>query len=438
MQKIAKITIEQMSLDQLKAHPENPRKHPGQNSPEWEGLKKSLEHDYFDPIVWNRRNGLLVSGHLRTKVLIDAGYTEADVSVVDYDDDTHLARMLAANKLQGSNDEDALAKILFDINDILDIELAGFTDSEAEAVFHKARISREVKEDGFDAEEALNEIDEPVTKLGDLYILGRHRLICGDATDPGAYNQLLDGRIAQLVFTDPPYNVDYRSPGGLTYSSDKFVRGGAIFNDNLTDEQYLEFCTKILKNLNSFSTDDASIYWWLAIKHWHINRAAWEAAGWHLSQTLIWLKNSMILSRGQDYHRLYEPCMFGWKKGKAHYRNTRIADMKDVFSLDYDDFKRQFEELFDVWLETRDNTQEYVHPTQKPVRLAERALKKNTRVGDVVIDVFGGSGSTLICCEQMDRVCCSMELDPRYCDVIIRRWEEFTGRKAERHETTRL
>lgn len=136
----------------------------------------------------------------------------------------------------------------------------------------------------------------------------------------------------------------------------------------------------------------------------------------------------MIFSHGQDYHRIYEPCMFGWKEGKKHYSNFKINNMTEVFSLDQDDFSS----LLDVWYQQRDNTSEYVHPTQKPIRLSERALKKNSKVGDIVLDLFGGSGSTLMGCEQIGRQARLMEMDPKYVDAIIMRWEKYTGEKAQK------
>lgn len=147
-----------------------------------------------------------------------------------------------------------------------------------------------------------------------------------------------------------------------------------------------------------------------------------------MSQIIIWLKNSPVFSRGQDYHRCYEPCMLGWKKGQAHYTNKKINNLRDVFGLEFQDF----EELLDVWYQHRDATQNYLHPTQKPVRLAERALKKNSQREDIVLDVFGGSGSTLMACEQMERAAYLMELDPKYCDVIVKRWEKYTDKTAEK------
>lgn len=242
------------------------------------------------------------------------------------------------------------------------------------------------------------------------------------------------GGRAQLVFTDPPYNVNYKPPKAGSghylhrYGHRRGYGDGKIFNDNLSDENILILYRAVLSNLYKFSKDNASIYWWYGSKNQHINRQAFIDNKWHVAQILIWLKNGTVFSLGQDYHRCYEPCMFGWKKGKPHYSNKKFRTLRDVFNLD----KLEFEEMFDVWYERRDATINYEHPTQKPVRLAERALKKNTTAGDIVVDLFGGSGSTLIACEQAERRCMIMELDPKYCDVISNRWEKFTSKKAVR------
>lgn len=290
-------------------------------------------------------------------------------------------------------------------------------------------ILKDLQEDNFDAEAEYNKIKEPETKRGEVYELGEHRLLCGDATKEEDFKTLMAGKLADLIFTDPPYNVDYKSPGGLDYASTKFGgTGGKIFNDDKTDEECLEFYSDTLKNLHKFSKDSVTIYWWFANRNNAINRQAFEIGSWHMSQIIIWLKNSMVFSRGQDYHRCYEPCMVGWKKKKTHYKNKAISNLKDVFSLD----KENLAELADVWYEHRDLTTAYVHPTQKPIRLAQRALRKNSQLGDVVVDAFGGSGSTLIGCEQMKRIAYLMEMDPKYCDVICKRYEQFSGKKVKK------
>lgn len=264
----------------------------------------------------------------------------------------------------------------------------------------------------------------PRTVEGDVYEFGEHRLICGDCTNKDVIRRLMKDQRAQLVFTDPPYNVNYRSSGGATYSSEKFGGDGSeIFNDDIPDEECVALYSAALENLHEATLDDAAIYWWFASRNHHLNRQAFLNAGWHISQIVIWLKNHFILSRGQDYHRCYEPCIVGWKDGQKHYTNKAIASLSDIFLLD----KIDFQEQLDVWYEKRDATNHYVHPTQKPVRLAERALRKSSRMNDLVLDFFGGSGSTLIACIQLRRRCFMTELDPKFCDVIVTRYCNFTG-----------
>jgi len=433
-----------MQISDLKSADYNPRQI---TAKQLARLKKSLdEFGDLSGIIFNRRTGNLIGGHQRVKVLppsASIGKTElaeptragtvAEGSII-IDGESYLYREVdwplerekmanvAANKHAGEWDDEKLAALMDELTRLpdFDIDLVGFSNSELEALLDS------VSEDGFDAEKEYESIGEPKTRKDDVYQLGPHRLMCGSSADPADVARLMCGEKARMVFTDPPYNVDYKSPGGLSYDSVKFGgTGGRIFNDNLSDEDCLKLYSDVLGNLYAHTTDDAAIYWWYASKNYAINEEAFKKTKWHLSQVLIWLKNSMILSRGQDYHRQYEPCIMGWKKGKAHYKNKDITDFKDVFNLDHDDYL----EMLDVWYEKRDNTATYVHPTQKPLRLAERGLKKNSEINDIIIDLFGGSGSTLMACQQMGRKARLMELDPKYCDVIVNRYIRHAGGK---------
>ena len=279
----------------------------------------------------------------------------------------------------------------------------------------------------------------PKSKIGDLYQLGDHRLLCGDATEEESYKKLLGDDRANLIFTDPPYNVDYTSPGGMDYNSKKF-RGtkGKMLNDKMSDARYLEFLEKTAGNLYKFSADTMSIYWWFASRNIETNLKALRASKFFPSQWILWVKNSMVLSR-QDYHRCFEPCLVGWKKGKKHFSNKNIMNLRDVFKDSKNNeealkewLSKVFVEEFDVWFQHRDATSKYLHPTQKPVALAERAIRKNTKPGAIVLDVFGGSGSTLIAAEKLKRRAYLMEMDSAYADVIVKRWEIFTGGKAKK------
>lgn len=411
------LRIEKWDISRLKKWDKNPR------SITKNGLARLMEQikklGQYKPLVVTEQ-GIVVGGNMRYEALKALGITEVYVSIVSPKDENELFEYaLSDNDRAGFYDDDLLANILptFDI----DWSLYGVDMREPVSLKALRDIASGAHEDEAPAVDNQN---PPVSKFGELYQLGEHRLLCGDATKREDVERLMAGKKAQMIFTDPPYMVDYHSPGGLTYDSKKYGNTNTIFNDDLSQADALQFYIDTLKNLYEFSEDKASLYWWFANKNNLINRIAWEETGWHMSQIIIWLKNSMVFSRGQDYHRMYEPVMMGWKKKKSHYRSKNVQRFTDVFNLEFDDF----ELLMDVWYQRRDTTTEYVHPTQKPVRLAERALKKNSRIGDIVVDLFGGSGSTLIACQQMDRKCYMMELDPKYVDVIRKRYANFIGK----------
>jgi len=404
---------EKRKVSELKGYENNPRKI---SDSQFEELKASINKFNYVEVVAINTDNVIVAGHQRVKALIALNRKNEMIEVrvpdrklTKSEFDEYLIR---SNKNTGEWDFEKLAGS-FSFGDLKDW---GF--GKEELSFYD---SDKVKEDGFDAEAEYNKIIEPQSKLGDVYELNGHRLVCGDSTDEKYYKLLLKNKKARLIHTDPPYNVDYKSQANNSYSKGKYGNNGKIFNDNKTPEDALAFYTKVLQNLYKFTTDDAVIYWWYADMNIIINLQAFEAAAWHKSQGIIWVKERFVFSFGQEYHRCFEPCMLGWKKGKKHFTNKKLANLKDVFSLDFDNFI----EVLDLWFISRDNTNEYVHPTQKPVKLSERALKKNSQRGDGVIDVFGGSGSTLIGCEQLKRIAYLMELDPKYADVIVKRYIKF-------------
>jgi len=429
------------TIEQLKPWTRNPR---SITKDAIEGLKTSLDaFGDLGGIVFNVRLHALVGGHQRMSVLpadavieIDRRYdeptrtgtvTEGSIVIdgerfkyreVNWEETKHAAGNIAANnpKIAGEFTAD-LGVLLDELNMSMPALAKDLQFDELRSEF------RELWESGSREDETPPLPSVPRTVPGDLYQLGEHRLLCGDSTIEDDVRKLMKGERAQLVFTDPPYNVNYRSAGGTTYNSEKFGGdGSAIFNDDMTEEECLKFYSAALKNLYDATLDDAVLYWWFASKNQHLNYQAFLNAQWHFSQVTIWLKDHFILSRGQEFHRCYEPCMVGWKQGQKHYTNKAITALSDIFILD----KIDFQEQLDVWYEHRDATNQYVHPTQKPVRLAERALRKSSRMGDLVLDLFGGSGSTMIGCIQMRRRCFLMELDPKFCDVIVTRYCNFT------------
>lgn len=422
------------SLDDLKEWDKNPR---SIDPKAFEGLKVSIgEYGDLSGIVWNQKLGALVCGHQRIKAIRDAfgkdakiegnviylpNGTRFQIRIVEWEPAHHIAAAITANNPYITGEFNGTLKDLLD-------EL----QRKSPELVDTLRMDRlKIDYDKFWADQVLKENQAPPlpssprSKPGDLYELGAHRLLCGDSTEATSYHQLLQGKKAQLIFTDPPYNVDYESESGSTYASMKFGgNGGKIFNDNKSEKDCLEFYVRTLQQLHEHTRDSAVLYWWFAHVNNPVNRQALAIAGWRYGQTINWLKNSFVFAHGQDFHRCYEPCMVAWKEGMARYSSKMFNNLTDMFSVDVATFTEQF----DVWYEQRDITNHYVHPTQKPVRLAERALKKNSRIGDIVLDVFGGSGSTMIGCEQMERRCFLIELDPKFCDVIVSRWVLFTGK----------
>ena len=375
----------------------NPRKDLKPGDKEYEQLKKSiLAFGYVDPIIVNNRNNVVIGGHQRLKVLAELGHTTVDVSIVDLDEKDEKALNVALNKISGEWDMPMLQDILLELNtDGFDMESIGFRLEDLEKFDFGGG---EAIDDDFDAEKAVGEIKDPVTKPGDIYELGNHRLLCGDATKPEDVHRLMDGKEAGMVFTDPPYNVDYTGGTGLK-----------IQNDKMSDGDFYKFLLAANKNMLEAIAPGGAIYVCHADSEGLNFRNAMIEAGWLFKQCIIWVKNSLVMGR-QDYHWQHEPILYGWKPGKAH---RWYGGRKQTTTWEID--------------RPRKNPD---HPTMKPIELCARAIKNSSQPGDIIFDPFGGSGSTLIAAEQTGRICHTMELDPVYCDVIVRRWEELTGQKA--------
>lgn len=276
-----------------------------------------------------------------------------------------------------------------------DLELTGFSLDEINAL-----KPLEVTEGLTDEDEAPPIPEEPKTKPGDIYQLGKHRLMCGDSTSIEHLERLCDGQAVDMWLTDPPYNVAYegKTKDALT-----------IKNDSMGDDQFRQFLRDAYVAADTVMKPGAVFYIWHADSEGYNFRGAAQDAGWKVRQCLIWKKSTMVMGR-QDYHWKHEPCLYGWKEGAGH---LWAADRKQTTILEFDKPSRNGE-----------------HPTMKPVALFEYQMLNNTKGGDIVLDSFGGSGTTLIAAEKNGRVARIMELDPKYCDVIVKRWEDFTGKKA--------
>ena len=377
----------------------NPRKDLQPGDAEYEKLLRSVEEfGYVEPVIWNKRTGNIVGGHQRFKVLKQLGFTEIDCVVVDMDEAREKALNVALNKISGDWDEEKLAVVFRDLEHYgVSYELTGFEAPELDKLYQQ--LSREdgnITEDDFDAGAEIAAIETPITQQGDIWLLGRHRLMCGDSTDTGDTAKLMDGAKARMVFTDPPWNVDY---GGAAHPSWKQRQ---IMNDKMSKKDFYNFLLAAFKAMASVSEPGCMTYIAMSAQEWGTLMNAVEDAGYHWSSTIIWAKDSLVLSR-KDYHTKYEPIWYGWLDGEK-----RLCPLQD-------------RQQCDLWEIDRPKKSED-HPTMKPITLAGRAIENSSHRHDVVLDLFGGSGTTLLAAEQTGRVCHMMELEPKYADVIVKRF----------------
>lgn len=357
------------------------------------------EFGFTNPILIDEDNGI-IAGHGRVMAA-----RKLDLDAVPCLRLTHLteaqrrAYVIADNRLalNAGWDEDMLRVEFAELQDLgFDLDLTGFDSKELDALL------AEPLEAGLTDDDAVPDAPaEPTTKPGDLWQLGRHRLLCGDATSIDALERLCDGQLVDLWLTDPPYNVAYegKTKDALT-----------IQNDAMSDGDFRAFLRDAYVAADTVMKPGAVFYIWHADSEGYNFRGAAQDAGWQVRQCLIWKKQNMVMGR-QDYHWKHEPCLYGWKDGAAH---LWASDRKQTTILEFDRPSRSSD-----------------HPTMKPVELFEYQLLNNTKGRDLVLDSFGGSGTTAIACEKTGREARLMELDPKYCDVIIKRWEDYTGKTAE-------
>ena len=375
----------------------NPRKDLKPGDAEYEKLKRSIEQfGYVEPVIWNKTTGRVVGGHQRLKVLMDMGLTKVDCVVVEMDEDKEKALNIALNKISGDWDKDKLALLIADLQGAdFDVSLTGFEPAEIDDLF-KDTLKDGVKDDDFDVGA---ELEKPtMTKHGDIWTLGRHRLICGDSTKAETYDLLMGSTKANLVITDPPYNVNYEGSAGK------------IKNDNMADDTFYNFLLDAYTQMHSAMADDASIYVFHADTEGLNFRKAFADAGFYLSGCCIWKKQSLVLGRS-PYQWQHEPCLYGWKKNGKHQWYT---GRKETTIWEFDKPKKNGD-----------------HPTMKPIPLLAYPIMNSSMSNSVVLDPFGGSGSTLIACEQSDRICYTVELDEKFCDVIVKRYIEQVGGSDE-------
>ena len=379
--------FKKLKIDTLIPASYNPRKKLKPGDPEFEKIKNSItEFGYVDPIIVNS-DMTIIGGHQRWSVLKTLGYTEVDCVVVEVDKTKEKALNIALNKVTGEWNKELLADLIKDLQSLdYDVSFTGFDPPEIDELFNDVH-SKETKEDDFDVDEELKA--PPISKQGDIWLLGRHRLICGDSTKPEVIDALLEGKKVNLVVTDPPYNVAYESSAGT------------IQNDNMSDKDFYNFLLAAYKNMVNAMADDASIYVFHADTEGLNFRKAFEDAGLYLSGVCIWAKQSLVLGRS-PYQWKHEPILFGWKKNGKH---KWFADRKQSTIWNFDRPKKS-----------------ELHPTMKPIALVAYPILNSSMTNGLVFDPFGGSGSTLIACEQTNRICYTSELDEKYADVIVKRY----------------
>ena len=381
-----------LSVDALRPAAYNPRKKLKAGDKEYEKIKNSiLEFGYVEPIIVNY-DMTVIGGHQRLTVLKDLGYTEVQCVVVHIEDEHKVKALnIALNKITGAWNEQLLADLLVDLQSVdFNTDLTGFEAPEIEQLFSKVH-NKDIKEDDFDVEEELK--NPPISRKGDILLLGRHRVICGDSTLPETYTKLMEGRRANLVLTDPPYNVNVEETAGK------------IQNDNMPDEDFYKFLFAAFTNMEQNMENDASIYVFHADSKGLIFRQAFHDAGFYLSGCCIWKKNALVLGRS-PYQWQHEPCLLGWKVGGKH---QWYSDRKQTTIWEYDRPKSSKD-----------------HPTMKPVALMAYPIQNSCMSNCIVLDPFLGSGSTLIACEETGRICYGVELDEKFCDVIVKRYVEKT------------
>lgn len=429
--------IQEWPIENVRPYENNPRKIPQKAV---DAVAASIkEFGFKQPIVVDKA-GVIIVGHTRLKAAEKLGLAKVPVIVAsDLTDEQARAYRLADNR----TGEIAMwdRPILDDeLRRILDIDMMdfGFLEPEPEP---------EETDDNFDPEEAMDKArsgseGDGAIRRGDIFRLGDHILMCGDSTAAEDVTRLMGGGTADMVLTDPPYNVDY---GAKNEFLNTFCKGNRnekdISNDRMGDEAFHSFLVAAFRQIFNALKEGGAFYIWHADSEGLNFRIAVKESGLTLKQTLIWNKNNFVLGR-QDYQWRHEPCLYGWKEGASHYfiedRSQETVFQKkpeDVDGMTEEEAKETLKKILSLPATVIDCPKPQrsdEHLTMKPVTLMARLIRNSTRREDIVLDLFGGSGSTLIACEQLGRKCRMMELDPLYCRVIIDRWEKLTGRKAEK------
>jgi DNA modification methylase len=393
-------------VGEVKPNPKNPNQHPEEQI---ELLAKIIKtQGWRAPVTVSTLSGLVVRGHGRLMAAQLLGLDCVPVDFQHYESmDAELADLLADNKIAelAEIDSKMLAEVFQDIDpEAIDIDITGYSEEEYNDIISALMDATAPEPGELEADDPVEVQEKAFSRYGDMWLLGNHRLLCGDSTKQECVSILMDGDKADIAFTDPPWNVNY---GAVKEGNAQGYKPRTILNDFMGTEDFKEFMYKAFQNLNFASKDGAMTYVVMSAQEWGNMMLTLAQNDYHWSSTIIWNKDRLVLSR-KDYHTKYEPIWYGWKEG------VRLCPLED---------RKQS----DVWDIERPMKSEE-HPTMKPVELVERAITNSSHKGDIVIDLFGGSGTTLIASEQTGRICRMMELDPHYVDVIVKRYIGVTGK----------
>ena len=384
-------------IEEIKEYENNPRN----NDNAVEYVARSIKDFGFKIPIIVDKNNVIVAGHTRYKAAKELNLTEVPCIVADDLTDEQIKAFRLVDNKSAELAEWNLELLNIELENIHDIDMNLYN-------FELSELLDNVIEDDYEIELP----EEPKTKHGDIYKLGNHYLMCGDSTKESDVAKLMNNNKADLFLTDPPYNVALGNHDTPETARQRHRRtdGLIIMNDKMSDNDFLDFLTKCFSIAKDNMKDGASFYIWHADNESLTFRQALKNSGLELRQTLIWNKNAITLGR-QDYQWKHEPCLYGWKDGASH---SWFSDRSQPTVLD---FKKP--------------SKSENHPTMKPIELFAYQIKNSSKANDIILDTFGGSGTSIIACEQLNRICFTMELDPRYCDVIVDRWETFTNQKSE-------
>lgn len=396
---------EMWDIEKIVPHPRNTNKHPQKQI---DALAKIIKARGFrHPLIISKRSGFLCAGHGRLAAAQQLGLTEVPVDLQDFESEAEEFVFLNADNNIARYAEFDQQGMLDGLKE-LDIDLTGFDFDDVGLLDFEFTLGPDPEKEAI--EDEIPEQVETRCKPGDLWILGEHRLLCGDSTNIQHVERLMGGEKAALVLTDPPYNVAVNDESEASLKArNRRSDGLKIANDKMSEEGFIDFLRQVFSNYEAVMHEGASIYVFYADSMTLPFMTTFMEAGFHFAQNCIWNKQQFVMTR-KDYHYKHEPVMYGWKKGQAHsWRGDR--KQSSVWNFDRP-FKNE------------------LHPTMKPINLLEYPVQNSSSIGSLVLDLFGGSGSTLIACEKTNRKCFMMEVDPHYCDVIIERWEKYSGQAA--------